>query len=326
MSFQIIVPHEFTEAELGTSNIAAEPTWAASTAYSVGDIVKHTRPANVSNQFVNGDYECVQAIDGTTDPQSSTAPADSEEFWVYLGPENRHRAFDIQIGVDQDRVVETVSSKSGSIIFSANISTPIEAAAFINVSATGGQVRSDDESDDGDGGTIPTTVTDVEFDLLDRSGVASSFFNWLRRPIIRQRNKVLFDLNINANTDFFVDLLNSGSIASAGAIVFGRVHDIGTTGLEAGWRLNSRSFRSFDGFKTSLVRRLPGNSIVSEIKINSGDEEYTRLLLEQLDSKAAVFIPFEDRPDLTVYGVLTNVQTTARTKDHTFLSLEVESL
>lgn len=326
MSFKIIVPHQFTEAELGNSNIVAEPAWASATAYAVGDIVSHTRPENVSNQFANGDFECVATIDGITDPQSSTPPAESEGFWVYLGPENRHRAFDVQVGVGQDRVIDTVSSKDGAIVFGANISTPIQAAAYINVTGTHGQVRSAGETDDGSGGAIPTTVTDVSFDLIDRSGTAGSFFNWLMRPIIRQKNKILFDLNINANTNFFVDLINSGSTASAGAIVFGRTHDIGTTALDAGWRLNSRSFKSFDGLTNSLVRRLPGNSVTCEVKIPEGEEEYVRLLLEQIDGTAAVFVPLEDRPDLSVYGVLTNVQTTAKTKEHTFLSITVERL
>ncbi len=335
MSFKILVPHVFTEAELSGSTIALASDWAASTAYAIGDIVAHAHPVGVSAQFSKGEYECVATIDGITAPQSTAAPPDSEAFWVYLGPENRHRAFDVQVGVDQDRVIETVSSNPNGITFDGKISTPIQGLALINVDALEGDFTAPTfgGADDGNGGSIPTTDTDFTFDFLDRSGVASSFFNWLTRPIIKQKNRVFLDLNVVAGVSFGLDLRalplgepDTGKLVTVGAVVMGRVHDIGTTALDAGWRLNSRSFKSFDGFKNSLVRRLPGNSVTCEVKIPEGDAEYVRLLLEQIDGTAAVFVPLEDRPDLSVYGVLTNVQTTAKTKEHTFLSITVERL
>lgn len=336
MSFKIIVPHVFTEAELTGSTVTLESDWAASTAYSVGDIVVSAIPDGIASQFPNGEYECVAAIDGTTSPQSTTAPADSEAFWVYLGPENRHRAFDVQVGVDQARVIETASTNPDGITIDGKIPTPIQGIALINIDALEGEFKAptfSGGSDDGEGGIIPSTVTEFDFDFLDRSGVQSSMYYWLTRPLLRQNNKIFLDLNVMANVDFALKLraqpifeVDTGKLVRAGAIVMGRVHDIGTTELDASWSLRSRSFKSFDGFKNSLVRRLPGNSVTCEVKVPEGDAEYTRILLEQIDGTAAVFIPLEERPDLSVYGVLTSVQTTARTKEHTFLSLTVESL
>lgn len=304
---KVIIPHSITAANVTAKSIATEATYSSSSAYSEGDEVLGSD--SLAYQFIGPDGAAGNHADPVTDGQTD---------WVFLGPPNYLRPFDQQIGVDQDRVIETVATDANEITYTIDSIGTVWGAAFLNLRAVSVRLFAT-ESVEGD-------IYDETYTLDDNALLNSSMFRFLTYPIDRQREYVLSDLNFPSGSEIGIEIANTGGTAQVGAIVLGRVEEFGVTGVDAKWSSSSRSFIQFDGFKTSIVRRFPASRLTAEIKIPTGSESSVRRRLEDLEGVPAVFIVDENKPEYTVYGVFTSAVVTGRAKDHAFLSLTVETI
>jgi len=93
--------------------------------------------------------------------------------WFDAGPANRYAAFDLQFGADQYRVIDTITSRAGSITYTLTGLPRLSAVAFFGLRATQITIV----------GTLDTMgdVADVTYNLQDATPYLGSFWRWFLR-------------------------------------------------------------------------------------------------------------------------------------------------
>lgn len=304
MTASVIVPYEVTAAEISATNIALEAEYASGESLTKGDIRR-----------VGDDIYEYAGANGTT----HDSPTDEGQTdWVFLGPANRYRPFDIQRGVEQESVIQTQAENADTITYTLTGLGRIMGMSFENVSAISIRVKI----------TAPTSevVYDQTYALRDLANYGTSWWDYLNLPLVPERQYRITNLNAPPNSTVEITLDNTGETAKVGAIVLGLVQTLGAALLEPSWAISSYSIRQFDGFKRTLVRLNPGESLSCDIKIPSGSEAALKNVLKDLDGIAAVWIISPDHQQFSTYGVLESVTETARARQHSFLQLRVEGL
>lgn len=319
MTFKVIKPIALSDSDFTTPlqtttlfgyDITGGP-------HSVGDRVLANRPPTAPDQFNLGAFECVAAWPGGT---SFDDPANNPDSWVYLGPSFDAAAYDVQIGVDQQRVVNTLSIRTlaGDWITSFVAPSPITAIAFMNFEGAD-TLRVDVNS-----------VTIVSEAVRDTAQTNSSFYRYMRVPPLLERNRVFTDLSIEAGDTVSVYLQRSDptatSLISIGSVVIGLEVFLGETTQRPQWALRSRSVKENNGLTNTVVRRFPGNAVTAETKVPAGNANYVRQVIEALDGLATVFIPSEEHPEFTTYGFIADCRETGVVRDVTFMNIRVEAI
>lgn len=296
---KIIRPHAVTSANVVGSNVALEPAWAAGT-YSLGDQVRH-------NDIL---WECVIASTDQT-PGSGTD-------WANIGPPNRMAAFDGEVEVNKGRVLETKTTNPDLITFRIEGLPVVSGIAFFGLAATRITITAT-EITTGDAGSYT-------IDLPDQTQYEGSMWRWFFLPIERRSQFVKLDLGIPAGVAIDISIENQGATAAVGAIVMGTVELVAVSNPGAKWSLSGRAKKEVTTFGTSLKRRVPSYRISYPISVLGGAGPFKRVV-EALDGLTAVFVTCDDKfPELTSYGFVEGVDTTAITPTVTRASMVVHTL
>lgn len=335
MTFKVIVPHvlsDYVNSSAGlVNNIVdhdAVPEITGQTDWSSGSIaagaivsIDAVSAGFTGYQFERRVYQNVSDTAQTPADEAALA-ADTANF-VFLGPENFARPFDVQVGLDQERVIQTQAdslgavhgSGDGQLFYEFAEMPPIQGVAFFNMDATFARIYTDD-----------VTTNEIYY-FNDEAPIASDYYEFHIKPPLREKSLVATDLNLIALSEFNLSIRNEFGAAKAGSVIFGHVWDLGVTLMDAERSSRSTSFVQFNNTTTSIVRRMPRNGIDLQVKVESGREKGVQRILDDLEGVSAVFIPDEvNHPGLTTYGVLRGVSESYRYKQNVFLTLRVEGL
>lgn len=149
----------------------------------------------------------------------NNVPTVSSLHWLLVAATNRWKMFD-----------ESVSSRTSNIDtvdVVLDVVGRINSVAMLNMNAAEVRVI---VTDDVDG-----VIYDRTENLVSVVGI-NTWYNWYFTPITRRRNILFSDLPSYANTEINVIITDTGNMAEIGALVIGRVNDVGPTqyGLNVG--------------------------------------------------------------------------------------------
>ena len=304
VSAKFIQPYTVTAANILATNLADEPLYSAGANYAQGDIVRVDQSI-YEYRGTNGTTHASPTETGQTD-------------WVFLGPMNKLRPFDLQKGVDQESVILTQAENADSITYTINGLSRISAVAFENVEAQ----------------TIRLVVTDatlgeiydITYQMRDLANYVNSWWDYLNLALVPEQAYRNTALNIPPSATIEVTVSNPGGTAKVGASLMGYEQGLGSTMLRPSWSLNSYSFRQFDGFKRTLVRLNPGEAISADVKLPLGAGYGVRQALKSVDGIASLWEFSQTNEGYTVFGVLESAVITAETAQHEFLNIKIEGL
>ena len=301
MTLRIIEPFAITETNIDSTNVVLETAWTAGT-YTLGDVRR------VDERLFE-----VSAASTTQEPGLAASTE-----WFDAGPANRYAAFDLQFGADQYRVIDTITSRAGSITYTLTGLPRLSAVAFFGLRATQITIV----------GTLDTTgdVADVTYNLQDATPYLGSFWRWFFAQQSLERSHVTFDLNIPIGATVVVTITNTGNTAAVGTIAMGLADQYGTVETQSTRGLRSRSVKKTEGTRTSLLRRTPASRIGYHVHLdNYGADAFWRKI-NDLDGVAAVFVGPDDNPEFLTYGFVSSCQTVSEVRGMTKVQLEVETL
>lgn len=300
MTLRILQPQPILAANITASNVALETLWTAGT-YNLGDQRRYN--------------DMLWEVSSTTTTQT---PSDTATEWFSIGPANRYRAFDQQIGLDQYRVIETVTANADSITYTLENLEIIMGIAFFGVQADEIQIVATD--------ITPGDILDITYNMQDGTKYNGSFWRWAFLPSIPETKFVDFEVSIPRLTTIDITISRPGNTAEVSAIIMGVVNEFGTTEEGATRSIRSRSIIKTEGTLTSLVRRLPSSAVGFDVFLENYSAAVFWDVIESIDGIAAVFAGPDENPELVCYGFHTSVKTTANVAGRTRVNLEVESL
>jgi hypothetical protein len=191
----IISPYNITAANISTSNVALEALWNSATAYAIGDIVRY------------GDF-IWRAVTAST----NVIPSNTATQWLNIGPPNRFACFDIQGGgLDQYRVVETVTTNSDSIEYTLTDLGRVSGIAFFGLRAASIEIVATQ--------TTTGDVLNYLYNMRDLRRLNGSFWNYCFLPLAKERDHILRGLSIPPSCTITIRVINTGSTAQVGSIV-----------------------------------------------------------------------------------------------------------
>jgi hypothetical protein len=300
MTLRALQPINVIDANITASNVALETVWSSGT-YSLGD------QARVGERLFE-----VSAATTTEEPSSLASD------WFDAGPANRYAAFDIQVGIDQYRVIETVTSNSGSITYTLEALTRVSGIAFFGLKATNIQVI----------GTVSTSgdVLNVDYDLKDATLYEASWWRWSFVPKSFERKYLNLDVNIPQGSTFEISISNVGGTAEVGTIALGIVNSFGTVIFGSSRALKSRSVKKTEGTLTSLKQRSASARVPYMFVLQRYEDAAFWRFVDDVDGVGVVFSASDNHPELSTYGVLTSATTKPVAIGVSRASIEVEAL
>jgi hypothetical protein len=300
MTLRILQPQSITAANITASNVALETLWVAGT-YALGDQRRKD--------------DMLWEVSAATTTQTPSADATD---WFSLGPANRYRAFDQQVGIDQYRVIETLTENADTITYTLDGLGQIMGFGFFGVDASSIRIVASIDT--------PGDVLDLTYNMQDATQYNGSFWRWvfLLKSVETKYINLAAYVQSGATVEITID--NTGNTARVGSIVMGVVNSFGKMQKGASRSIRSRSIKKTDGTLTSLLRRLPSASIRYDVFLADYRADAFWQLMDALDGVAAVFAGPDNQPDLATYGFHTNVKTTAEVNGFTYVDIEVESL
>lgn len=121
---KMTVPGVVAESQLILTNLPNEPIYSSGATYTTDvDIVR----GSDENRYI---------YIGTTGTSHDDPTDKGQTDWTLLGPKNRTAAFDLQQGVEQERVVETVSTKADKVVLLFSVPDRVHTIALLGLAAT----------------------------------------------------------------------------------------------------------------------------------------------------------------------------------------------
>lgn len=301
---KLIRPCQVTETNIVATNIPDDQRWDSATNYAKNDTVLH---------LVAGEDVLWEAASANVNSE----PSNESTVWVNIGPAKKLCPFDLQVGLDKYRVIETVASRTDSITFRLSGLKRISGIYMDGLNASSVAVNAVIDGN---------TVLDLAETLTDRSAYNGSFWRWCFTPIVRAKEFLKTGLNIPENAELEITLAFPGSTVEVASIVLGAVEEYPSTRLGASRTIKSRSIKKTDGLVNSLKRRPPSRKVTYPIVVRDNRGEAFANLLDDLDGTAAVYIGSEKHPELTVFGFHTSATLIAEGAGRSEFTIEVESL
>jgi hypothetical protein len=300
MTLKILQPQTITAANITATNVALETLWTAGT-YNLGDRRRYN--------------DMLWEVSAATTTQT---PSDTATEWFSLGPANRYRAFDQQIGLDQYRVIETVTANADSITYTLDGLGQIMGIAMFGLVCDQIHIVATD--------VTPGDILDLTYDMQDSTQYNGSFWRWAFLPKAFETKYVNFEAYIARDATIEITISNIGATAEVAAIVMGVVTEFGDVEDGASRSIRSRSIIKTEGTLTSLVRRLPSSAVSFDVFLRNYQASVFWPLIEDLDGVAAVYAGPDANAELVTYGFHTNANTTAMVNGFSRVKLEVQSL
>lgn len=295
---KVLAPLTITEGMLTSSTLAETEygAWSSGTTYADADRVIYAHKV----------WESLQA--SNTNKQPDTQPT----WWVEVGPTNRWAMF--------DGSVSTASADTADIEVTITPSAVVDSVAVI--AGIGSTVRV--QMHDG-----ATSVYDMT-QSLDSTPIADWEEYFYADQVLA--GELLFsDLPRYYGAVITVTIeATADAVASVGALVLGRLHEIGDTQPNAGAGITDYSRKETDAFgTTSLLQRAFAKRSQQRLTLATDDLRRVQALLSGLRATPAVWIGDDDTnrfAPLVIFGWFRSFSIDIPGPVFSYCSLEIEGL
>lgn len=293
---KIVRPFTVTEASILSTDVPETDAavWSSVTTYSTGQTV--IKDHHVWESLVNSN--------------TNQNPTTTTGKWLDLGPTNRWRMFDANIG--------SSTSKTTSFTYTIQVSGRVDTVAFLNVRATAIRVKMTD--------AIEGVVYDVTFPMVANAGI-QDWYAYYNEPIRRFTSKVVQGLPTYLNPVLEITVTNAGADASLGVFIAGQAKDIGRTQYGSSVGIIDYSTKLKDDFGNISVVARPNSKRGSyNIEVPNGliDELYD--LLSSYTTVPILYIGTDCYEATTTYGFFKDFTIAVQYVSTSTCSLEVEGL
>jgi len=271
--------------------------WNIGTTYALGNKVRYNYKV----------WESLQASN------TGNTPANPSTWWLDLGPDNMHAAF--------DTTVSTSSTATTQMTFVLKLGA-INSAALINVDAA----------------TTRLTLFDPTEGLVysNSQGLAVSeildWYDYFYDPSIIERTQIVYTgIPSYSNSVITVRLDTAVSeITSIGQALFGVLNTLGGTQYGANAGITDYSKKETDEFgNITFVERAFSKKLSAQVFIDNVRLNKVQNLLTSLRAKPSVWIASEDtrfEETLIIYGYYRDFNTVISYPSYSLCSLEIEGL
>lgn len=299
MTLTILEPIAVTEQNV-SSNIALEDEYVDGQTYTLGQ-----------QRRIDGTlYEVVTET-------TNKSPLGLNRDWADIGPANRYAAFDVQLGADKYRVLETSSKREDLIEFTLTGLSRVGQFSFFGLKATRIEIVA---SFDG------AVIFETGYDLEDATDYNGSIWAWMFVPRNFATESTLTGINIPGNSTITIRILRDGAIAEVASVVMGLPTSYGTTLLGTSRRLRSRATRDFTGLLATLIPRRPTYVVNYNLVLKSNSASAFWQKLESLNGRPAVFSGSDNHPEFTAYGYVESANGKAKSNGVTTGNLELGTI
>lgn len=280
-----------------TSVTDPNPVYNAATAYLVGVRVRYN-------------YRIYESLQGSN---TGHTPSTSPTWWLDVGPDNMHAAFDTQIS--------TVSTATTKMTFVVKVGT-VDSVALINMSAVTARVTVYDQT----AGTYSRYLAGL---------TGLEVYDWYQYfffdPLIKRTQVVITDIPTTTNAYITIELEgNPGDTVSLAQAIFGLVEDLGGTQYGATAGIIDYSIKSTDDFGTvTFVKRNYSKRLSAQVFVDNSKINRVQRLLYDIRATPVVWVGTET-PELeeasVVYGFYKEFSTAIEYPSFSLCSLEIEGL
>lgn len=272
--------------------------WSSGATYALGAKVRY------SNRI----WESVQASN------TNHTPTSSPTWWLEIGPDNMHAAFDNQIS--------TVSTAITSMTFVVRVGNVIDSVALINMSAV--------------------TADIVMFDPVagivvnEKSGLSGlAVYDWYQYffydPLLIRTQVIFSGLPAYSNAYITIRLTgNLGDIVSLALAAFGQIETLGGTQYGANSGIIDYSVKETDEFGTvTFVKRNFSKRLSAQLFIDNNSLNRVSRYLSGIRATPVVWIGADDprfEEAVIVYGFYKEFSMDIAYPNHSLCSLEIEGL
>lgn len=275
----------------------ATAVYSAGTTYALGAVVRYSSKL----------WESLQA--GNVGHTPDTSPT----YWLDLGADNIHAAF--------DTTVSTVSSTTTEMIYVIKPGS-INSLALINMEAQLANVALFDPTD----GVVYTSTYGLS---------GGTTYNWyeyfFNDPLTKRTQVVATDIPMYTNGLVTIKLSSdTGVTVSVAQIILGTLTEIGSTQYGAKVGIIDYSKKETDEFgNTTFVQRNFSKRLTAEVHLANSELNKVQRFLYSIRAKPSVWIASSDptyEEALIVYGFYRDFSTDISYPTVSFCSLEIEGL
>lgn len=295
---KVLRPNIMTPDMLVSSNaVEAYPPYSAGTTYSKDQRVI----------YQTSTYESL------VNSNTGNTPNVSPTFWLRIGPSNTCAMFDDQISTQTVSAAPLVVTVATGVIDSVYLGNVVGISAKITVR-------------DGLSGPI---IYQQEQGL--QGELVGDWYQYFFFDPTIQRNQALFQqIPPFGSSHLTIEISGDGSVA-VGAVLFGRVREIGSTELGAKAGIIDYSRKDTDEFgTTTFVRRAYSKRLTAQVLIQNLQLNRVQRLLYDLRATPAVWMGADDNPTfeepMVVFGFYRDFQTDIAYPNQSLCSLEIEGL
>lgn len=271
--------------------------WNSGTTYALGNKVRYN-------------YRIYESIQNSN---TNNTPAPISTWWLDIGPDNMHAAFDNTVSTSSTAVTQmTFVLKLGAI----------NSAALINVDASTSRITLFDPTE----GLVYTSSEGL---------AVSEILNWydyFYDPSIIERTQIVYP-NIPSYVNSVITVRLDTSVAadvSIGQALFGILSNLGGTQYGANTGITDYSVKNTDEFgNITFVERAFSKKLSAQVFVDNTQLNKVQNLLVSLRAKPSVWIGSEDakfEETLVIYGYYRDFNTVISYPTYSLYSLEIEGL
>lgn len=240
----------------------------------------------------------------------NNVPTVSSLHWLLVAATNRWKMFD-----------ESVSSRTSNIDtvdVTLDVVGRINSVAMLNMNASEVQVIVTDD--------IDGVIYDRTENLVSVVGI-NTWYNWYFTPITRRRNILFSDLPSYANTEINVIITDTGNMAEIGALVIGRVNNVGPTqyGLNVG--IIDFSVKQRDSFgNVSVIERGFSRRANLNVWVDNNDVDNIVNILADVRAIPVVYEASDQFGSSLIYGFYRDFDVVVEMPTVSLLDITIEGL
>ena len=297
---RFIRPIEVTPAKLISSNVPEtdNPVWSPTATYSISDkvILDHRN------------YEALAAVAAGVKPGAEVVDKDHPAKWLDLGATNRWKMF--------DKIVGTLTTRSGSVSVTIQPGSVVNSLALINVQGESVTVVMTDP--------IEGVVATRNYTLID--GAVDNWYDWFFEDVEFRSSLVVLDLPAYGTACLTVTVTSSGT-AGVGALVVGKTAAIGTALYGTGVGIDDYSVKERDRWGGwSVTEGEFSDTAKFPVAVDTHKVSKIRRMLTDVRAQPVVWVGEETYEATILYGFFTSFELVYSGPTVSDCQLEIEGL
>lgn len=301
--FSVIQPVQITDANLVSTTVLEddEAVYSDVATYGVGDRVLLEAPQHAI-------YESLSA--GNLDNFPPSSPA----HWIYVGPTNAWKAFDLSGGT----VLETPGSDLEPLEFVVT-GDRFNAIGLIGLQATWVRIRASS--------AIEGLYYDKTIELFDNA-LVNNWFDYFFTEISKSTEAIVLDIPPVMDSEYSIQIADASGTVKLSTFVIGQVVNMGLTEFGAQVGLIDYSRKTVDQFgRASLEQRAFSDRMSVSMELPKGIVDSVRRKFAALRAKPCLWIGANGQYEsLTVFGFYRDFNIDISYPTFSICSAEIEGL